>query len=51
MSLCPSQSSQGAAIVTHLSKAGIEDSVRDLVGNLVRVALTDRLGGEEEAAG
>jgi len=34
----------------HLGETGIEDGVRDLVGDLVRVALTDRLGGEEEAA-
>ena len=34
---------------TDLSETGIEDGVRDLVGNLVGVALTDRLGGEEEA--
>jgi len=33
----------------HLSETSIEDSVRDLIGDLVRVTLTDRLGGEEEA--
>jgi hypothetical protein len=34
----------------HLGETGIEDGVRDLVGDLVGVTLTDRLGGEEEAA-
>jgi hypothetical protein len=32
-----------------LSKAGIEDGIRDLVSNLIGVTLTDRLGGEEES--
>jgi hypothetical protein len=31
-------------------KASIEDSVRDLITKLVRVALIDRLGREEEGA-
>jgi len=35
--------------LTHLGETGIEDSVRNLIGDLVRVTLTDRLGGEEEA--
>jgi hypothetical protein len=34
----------------HLGETGIEDGVRDLVGDLVGVTLTNRLGGEEEAA-
>lgn len=36
--------------MTYLSKACIKDGVRDLVTDLVGVALTDRLGGEKEAA-
>ena len=33
-----------------LGQAGVEDGIRDLVGNLVGVTLTDGLGGEDEAA-
>lgn len=33
-----------------LSQAGIEDSIGDLISDLVRVTLTDGLGGEEETA-
>lgn len=35
--------------MTYSGETSIEDGVRDLVTDLVGVALTDRLGGEEEA--
>jgi hypothetical protein len=35
---------------THLLETSIEDSIRDLITDLVGVTLSDRLGSEEEAA-
>jgi hypothetical protein len=38
----------GHATLGILSHHGIENAVRDLVGHLVRMALGDRLGGEQK---
>ena len=40
----------GDAAVRVVGEDGVEDRVRDLVGDLVRVPLGDRLGREEERA-
>ena len=42
--------SQATRLVRVVGERRVEDGVRDLVGDLVRVAFGDRLGGEEEGA-
>ena len=42
-----SQATRPSGVV---AEDGVEDAVRDLVGDLVRVAFGDRLGREEEIA-